>query len=174
MSSNTELLSRVRAARRSLADLGPTRSRSEGDFERVALPDPVPLHLEQARARSAAQPHAPLASVSAGDARWLDWSAEQVDAVLLLGPLYHLTERGDRIRALTEARRVLRPNGVVLVAAISRFASALDGLIRHFFTDPRYAPITWQDLTDGHRPGAPKTRSSPRRNCTGRMSWRAN
>jgi hypothetical protein len=48
---------------------------------------------------------------------------------------------------------VLRPNGVVLVAAISRFASALDGLIRHFFTDPRYAPITWQDLTDGQHRG---------------------
>jgi ubiquinone/menaquinone biosynthesis C-methylase UbiE len=80
----------------------------------VHLVDPVPLHVEQARARSAAQPHAPLASVSAGDARRLDWSADQVDAVLLLGPLYHLTERSDRIRALTEARRVLRPNGVVL------------------------------------------------------------
>jgi predicted O-methyltransferase YrrM len=40
MSGNTELLSTVRAARRRLADLGPTRSRSEGDFERVALPDP--------------------------------------------------------------------------------------------------------------------------------------
>jgi predicted O-methyltransferase YrrM len=39
MSGNTELLSMVRAARRGLADLGPTRSRSEGDFERVALPD---------------------------------------------------------------------------------------------------------------------------------------
>ena len=33
------------------------------------LVDPVPLHVDQARARSAAQPHAPLASVSGGDAR---------------------------------------------------------------------------------------------------------
>jgi hypothetical protein len=41
---------------------------------------------------------------------------------------------------------------VVLVAAISRFASALDGLVSHFSTDPRYARITWQDLADGpHR-----------------------
>jgi hypothetical protein len=42
---------------------------------------------------------------------------------------------------------------VVLVAAISRFASALDGLARHFFDDPRYAPIAWQDLTDGQHRG---------------------
>jgi predicted O-methyltransferase YrrM len=40
MSGNAELLSMVRAARRKLAEVGPTRSRSEGDFERVALPGP--------------------------------------------------------------------------------------------------------------------------------------
>ena len=119
----------------------------------VHLVDPVPLHSDQARARSGAQPHAPLASVSMGDARRLDWSDEKVDAVLLLGPLYHLTERADRIRALNEAWRVLRSNGVVVVAAISRFASALDGLARHFFNDPRYAPITWQDLANGQHRG---------------------
>src|SRR5437660_5084703 len=73
----------------------------------VHLVDPVPLHLDQARARSAAQPQAPLASVSGGDARRLDWPSEHVDAVLLLGPLYHLTERSDRLRALNEAWRVL-------------------------------------------------------------------
>jgi ubiquinone/menaquinone biosynthesis C-methylase UbiE len=119
----------------------------------VHLVDPVPLHLDQARARSAAQPHAPLASVGQGDARRLDWPAEQVDAVVLLGPLYHLIERSDRIRALNEACRVLRSNGVVLAAAISRFASALDGLARHFFSDPRYVAITWQDLANGQHRG---------------------
>ncbi len=51
-----------------------------------------------------------------------------MDAVLLLGPLYHLPERADRLAALAEARRVLRPGGVVFAAAISRFASMLDGL----------------------------------------------
>jgi predicted O-methyltransferase YrrM len=39
MSGNPELLSAVRSARRTLADVGPTRTRSEGDFKRVALPD---------------------------------------------------------------------------------------------------------------------------------------
>jgi hypothetical protein len=48
---------------------------------------------------------------------------------------------------------VLRWNGVVVVAAISRFASALDGLVRHFFSDPRYAAITWQGLADGQHRG---------------------
>jgi 2-polyprenyl-3-methyl-5-hydroxy-6-metoxy-1,4-benzoquinol methylase len=43
-----------------------------------------------------------------------------VDAVLLLGPLYHLTDRAERVRALRECARIVRPNGPVFAAAISR------------------------------------------------------
>jgi hypothetical protein len=49
-----------------------------------------------------------------------------VDAVLLLGPLYHLVGQAERIAALLEARRVLRPGGVLLAAAIGRFMAVLD------------------------------------------------
>jgi ubiquinone/menaquinone biosynthesis C-methylase UbiE len=119
----------------------------------VHLVEPVPLHVATARLRSAAQAHAPLASISQGDAGHLSWAAAEVDAVLLLGPLYHLPDRNDRVQALREAWRVLRPGGMVLLAAISRFASALDGLVSHLFTDPRYAPIVWQDLADGQHRG---------------------
>jgi SAM-dependent methyltransferase len=63
------------------------------------------------------------------DARRLDLDDAAVDAVLLLGPLYHLIERADRIRALREARRVVRPGGPVFVAAISRWAPRLDGVV---------------------------------------------
>lgn len=40
--------------------------------------------------------------------------------MLLLGPLYHLSERGERLAALREARRVAVPGGLVAVAGISR------------------------------------------------------
>ena len=93
----------------------------------VHLVDPVPLHVEQAMRASGASDH-PLASASVGDARALTREDGSADAVLLLGPLYHLVERDDRLRALREARRVLRPGGVVFAAAISRFASLLDNL----------------------------------------------
>jgi ubiquinone/menaquinone biosynthesis C-methylase UbiE len=119
----------------------------------VHLIDPVVLHLEQARARSAAQPDAPLASVTHGDARRLDWGSGQVDAVLVLGPLYHLTTRQERLEALREAWRVLRPGGTLIAMVISRFASTLDGLVSHLFDDPRYAPVAWQDLRNGHHVG---------------------
>ncbi|TDD59752.1 class I SAM-dependent methyltransferase, partial [Actinomadura darangshiensis] len=62
-----------------------------------------------------------------GDARELDLEDASVDAVLLLGPLYHLPRRVDRIRALSEALRIVRPGGPVFAAAISRWAPRLDG-----------------------------------------------
>jgi SAM-dependent methyltransferase len=118
----------------------------------VHLIDPVPKHVEQARAASAQQPEHPLASAEVGDARDLPHGDGSADAVLLLGPLYHLVEREDRLVCLREARRVLRPAGVVWGAGISRFASLFDSLSNGFFRDPAFAPILARDLEDGqHR-----------------------
>ena len=72
-----------------------------------------------------------------GDARELDLADASADAVLLLGPLYHLRERADRVRALAEAARVVRPGGVVFAAVISRWAPRLDGVV----TDRLYAAL---------------------------------
>jgi len=74
------------------------------------------------------------------------------EVVLLLGPLYHLTDANDRARALREAARVLKPGGRLFAAAISRCGSALDGLARDLFSDPAFAAIVELDLRDGqHR-----------------------
>jgi ubiquinone/menaquinone biosynthesis C-methylase UbiE len=118
----------------------------------VHLVDAVPLHVEQALETSSGQPGRPLASAAVGDARRLSRPDGSVEGVLLLGPLYHLTERDDRLAAWREARRVLKPGGVVLAAAIARFASTLDGLRLGLFDDPAFAAIAEQDLRDGrHR-----------------------
>jgi ubiquinone/menaquinone biosynthesis C-methylase UbiE len=118
----------------------------------VYLIDPVPLHVEQATAGSLGQPDAPLAGTEVGDARSLSQMDASADAVLLLGPLYHLTARDDRLQALREARRVVRPGGVVLAAAISRFASTIDGLFNGFLADEEFEAIVERDLREGqHR-----------------------
>jgi len=119
---------------------------------RVQLIDPVPLHVEQARAAAGGRPGAVLASAEVGDARALRLPDASADAVLLLGPLYHLPERADRLQALVEARRVCRRGGVVIAAAISRFASTLDGLRAGYLEDPSFAAVAAGDLRDGrHR-----------------------
>lgn len=117
----------------------------------VHLVDAAPRLVGEARRRSAAVER-PLASCEVGDARALDLADQCADILLLLGPLYHLTDASDRVRALGEARRVLRPGGVLFAAAISRYASALDGMARDLFADPRFTAIVERDLSSGqHR-----------------------
>ena len=118
---------------------------------RVHLVDPVPLHVEQARQAAEADPAAGF-TAALGDARELPAPDESQDAVMLFGPLYHLTEAAHRRQALGEARRVLRPDGRLLAMAICRFASLLDGLYQGWLDDPDFRPIVEQDLADGqHR-----------------------
>jgi ubiquinone/menaquinone biosynthesis C-methylase UbiE len=118
----------------------------------VHLVDVVPKHIAQARAASARQPEQPLASAEVGDARHLEHPDASLDAVLLLGPLYHLVEKEDRLACLREAYRVLRPGGMVWAAGISHFASLLDSLKNGFFDDPAFARIVERDLEDSqHR-----------------------
>jgi len=86
----------------------------------VRLLDLTPAHVEQARAGE------PPVEAAVADARALPEPDGTYDAVLVMGPLYHLTERADRVEALREAVRVARPGAVVAVAAISRFAGPVD------------------------------------------------
>jgi SAM-dependent methyltransferase len=125
----------------------------------VHLIDPWAPHVEAAALASDTQPDAPLASVALGDARELPFADASVDAVLLLGPLYHLPATDDRAQALVEACRVLRSGGVLFAAAISRFASTFDGLRSGAISDPAFEAIVEGDLRDGvHRNPDPEGR----------------
>jgi len=115
------------------------------DGYRVHLVDPVPLHLEQAAEHGGF-------TTALGDARALPEDDGTVDATLLLGPLYHLTEGADRLLALQEARRVTNRGGLVAAAAISRYASTFDGYFRGFLDEPGFEPLVRADLATGqHR-----------------------
>jgi ubiquinone/menaquinone biosynthesis C-methylase UbiE len=117
----------------------------------VHLVDASPRLVKEARARSA-KSTTPLASLSVSDARQLPQENGSAAAILVMGPLYHLPAAADRVASLREAFRVLAGSGTVAVAAISRYASALDGLARKLSLDPRFVKIRDRDLADGqHR-----------------------
>jgi SAM-dependent methyltransferase len=108
----------------------------------VTLIDPVPLHVEQAR-------EAGVQAAAIGDARSLQFDDHTFDVVLLLGPLYHLPDRDERLAALREAARVVRPSGLIVASVISRFASTLDGIQTGFLIDERFEAIVRHDLATG-------------------------
>jgi ubiquinone/menaquinone biosynthesis C-methylase UbiE len=117
----------------------------------VHLYDLMELHVRQARQASGAQPGHPF-TAGVADARSIPEPDASADAVVLLGPLYHLTEQPDRDAALAEAWRVLKPGGVVAAAGISRFAALLDGLWQGWLGDPVFRGIAERGLVDGqHR-----------------------
>jgi SAM-dependent methyltransferase len=112
------------------------------DGHRVEIVDLVPSHVERARTRGL--------TARVGDARSLEHDDATFDVVLLLGPLYHLRERADRLQALAEARRVLRPGGLLAAAAVSRIAVALDWLRKGVFTDPALRPVAARIVEVGY------------------------
>lgn len=117
----------------------------------VHLVDASARLVQEARTRNATS-RAPIASLSVADARQLPQEDGSAAAILVMGPLYHLTSAADRSTALREAHRVLATGGIVIVAAISRYASALDGLARKLSLDPRFVTMRDRDLADGqHR-----------------------
>ncbi|MFC4854441.1 class I SAM-dependent methyltransferase [Actinophytocola glycyrrhizae] len=110
---------------------------------RVRLVDPVPRHVATARAKG-------IDAVE-GDARALAEPDASRDAVLLLGPLYHLLDRAERVRALTEAGRVSKD--LVIAAAISRWSPMFEGMLRGLVDVPGFTPMLREDLASGTRRG---------------------
>lgn len=94
----------------------------------VTLVDLSGKHIRQA-IEKAAEAGVHLDSSIHGDALRLHeylYKAEQFDIVLLMGPLYHLLREEDRILALKEALRVLKPGGLLFASFISVYAPIHD------------------------------------------------
>lgn len=89
---------------------------------RVVLADLSPRMLELARRDLTGAGLEPEAIVEL-DARDLGrFGNGEFDAVLALGPFYHLPALADRERALAEVARVLRPGGLLLATVMVRYS----------------------------------------------------
>jgi SAM-dependent methyltransferase len=116
------------------------------DGYQVRVVDPVPLHVHHAAA-------IPGVDAVLGDARRLDEADDLYQVTLLLGPLYHLTDRSERVTALREAARVTATGGIVVAATISRYAGLYDTLVRGRYLEPGVRRITDAEVVTGiHEP----------------------
>jgi len=117
----------------------------------VYLIDPVEKHIKQANKRSA-KAKKPFKSIL-GEAQKLDFPDNFADMVILHGPLYHLQSKEERTKAITEAKRVLKPNGVMLGFAINHSASSIAALLNGFIHAPGIYQMCKDELTTGlHNP----------------------
>lgn len=115
---------------------------------RVSLVDLSPKNIELANSYSLAT-GIQLAHCAIGDATDLNFKEAEFDLILLCGPLYHLIDKKERLKALSEANRVLKPGGTLLTVVISRYASLFDGFKRDLINDDHFEKILIDDLKTG-------------------------
>jgi len=94
-----------------------------------------------------------------GDARHVNRPDESADVVLLMGPLYHLRNREDRLQSLRESLRVLKKGGLLVAAGISKFSSMTWALsvygekknenLLEFLDDPVFFNMIKGEMTTG-------------------------
>jgi ubiquinone/menaquinone biosynthesis C-methylase UbiE len=89
------------------------------DGHRVRLCDVTAALVDDARERNRTTPHG-LDEIVLADARDLPWPDDSADAGLMLGPMYCIPEERDRVAALRELARVVRPGGLLFVQFFSR------------------------------------------------------
>ncbi|MBS1526903.1 MAG: class I SAM-dependent methyltransferase, partial [Bacteroidetes bacterium] len=88
-----------------------------------------------------------------GEAQKLEFADNSADVAILHGPLYHLQHKEERLRALAESKRVLKPGGVLLGFAINHSASSIAALLNGFIHSPEILEMCRQELATGiHQP----------------------
>ena len=117
----------------------------------VHLVEPVPKHLKLAQNR--ADKLKKKFQVHYGESRKLEFANNSVDLVILHGPLYHLQKREDRDLAIHEAKRVLKPDGIILGFAINHSASTIVGLLNGLIHKNAFFEMCKNELSTGiHNP----------------------
>ena len=103
-------------------------------------------------------PEYSLAASEVADARSVPRDDSSADAVLLMGPIYHLTDKEDRIKALRESFRLLKPGGKIYTAALTPFSVLLHNITiyepfveggRRRLEEDRFLKMVERELTDG-------------------------
>ena len=97
-----------------------------------------------------------LASKKVADARSVPMRSSSADAILLMGPIYHITDHDERIKALRESYRLLKPGGKIYTAALTPFSCLLHNITVYSpgseydrLEDPGFIKMVERELIDG-------------------------
>lgn len=120
----------------------------------VHLFDIAETNIRMSAELGAEYPGAPLCAAEVCDARCVNRPDATADAVLLMGPLYHIPEREGRIAAVRESRRLLKPGGRLFTAAITPYATLLwatsvFGRDNRLIEEDAFMRMVERELSDG-------------------------
>lgn len=95
-----------------------------------------------------------LAGAEVCDAREVNRPDKSADAVLLMGPMYHIVEYAERIACLKKCSRLLRDDGILFTAAITPYATMLwattvFGTKNRLLEDDSFMAMVERELFDG-------------------------
>ncbi len=97
----------------------------------VHLFDLFPKNIEMSKELSVEYPNVTLESAEVCDAISVPRGDKSADAVLLMGPLYHITDYSERISVIKECRRLLKDGGLLFTAALTPYSVLLDNITKY-------------------------------------------
>jgi ubiquinone/menaquinone biosynthesis C-methylase UbiE len=120
----------------------------------VYLYDISEKNIEMAEELASEYPGFTLKTMRVADARKINQPDNSADAIILFGPLYHIVDYEERQAALLECYRLLKNNGVLFTAAITRYATTLwaittYGVNNDLLGEPEFIKMIQRELKDG-------------------------
>ena len=125
----------------------------------VHLFDLFPKNIEMSKELATEYPNCSLASAIVCDAINVPKADKSADAILLMGPLYHIADYNERIATIKESRRLLKDNGVLFTAALTPYSVLLYNITVYTplgdtpnktLEDPNFIKMVERELADGH------------------------
>ncbi len=121
----------------------------------VHLFDISKTNIDMSAELSSEYPGYSLKSSEICDARSINRPDKSADAILLMGPLYHITEKEERIIAIKESYRLLKDSGVIFVSALGRYSCVLGNLpkygVKHrWFEEKEFIEMISREINDGN------------------------
>ncbi len=124
----------------------------------VHLFDLAETNIAMSRDLASEYPGTFLAAAEVCDARKIPRDSKTADAILLMGPLYSITDYEERLYALNESRRLLKDDGILFSAAITPYGALIARITTYRATenkksyeldDPAALSMIEKALSDG-------------------------